>query len=254
MNGKHFFSDTVTMSGRVMKHSLRSVDTIITTILMPVMMMLAFVYIFGSAMTMDKVDYVNFIVPGVLLMCIGMGISYTAVRVNMDITKGIFDRFHSMPIAKSSILGGHLISSLLLNVLSVVAVILVSLLMGFRPQADFVEWLQAAGILLLTIFAFTWMAIAFGLMAKSWESASVFSYLLMGLMFVSSAFVPTSNMSHGLRTFAENQPMTPLAGSVRSLLIGQPDSSAIVTAVIWLVGISILFYVIAMIVYKQRNK
>ncbi len=254
MSGKHLFSDTMTMSGRVMKHSLRSVDTIITTILMPVMMMLAFVYIFGSAMTMDKADYVNFIVPGVLLMCIGMGISYTAVRVNMDITRGIFDRFHSMPIAKSSILGGHVISSLLLNLLSVIAVILVSFLMGFRPQADLLEWFLAIGILLLTIFSFTLMAIAFGLMAKSWESASVFSYLLIGLMFVSSAFVPTNNMGSVLRAFAENQPMTSLAGSVRSLLMGQPDTSAVVTAVIWLVGISVLFYVIAMGVYKRRNK
>lgn len=254
MSEKHFFSDTFTMSSRVMKHSLRSVDTIITTILMPIMLMLAFVYIFGSAMTMDKVDYVNFIVPGVLLMCIGMGIAYTAVRVNTDMTRGIFDRFHSMPIAKSSILGGHVISSLLLNLLSVVAVILISFLMGFRPHADFVEWLLAAGMILLTIFAFTWMAVAFGLMAKSYEGASMFSYLLMGLMFVSSAFVPTNNMGSGLRAFAENQPMTPIAGSVRSLLAGQPDSGEIVTAVLWLVGVGILFYVISMKAYKKRMK
>ncbi|HWI49129.1 MAG TPA: ABC transporter permease [Rummeliibacillus sp.] len=254
MSGKHFFSDTFTMSSRVMKHSLRSVDTIISTILMPIMLMLAFVYIFGSAMTMDKVDYVNFIVPGVLLMCIGMGIAYTAVRVNTDMTRGIFDRFHSMPIAKSSILGGHVISTLVLNLLSVVAVILISFLMGFRPHADFVEWLLAAGMILLTIFAFTWMAVAFGLMAKSYEGASVFSYLLMGLMFVSSAFVPTNNMGSGLRAFAENQPMTPIAGSVRSLLAGQPDSGEILAAVLWLVGVGILFYVISMKVYKKRMK
>ena len=254
MSGKHFFSDTFTMSSRVMKHSLRSVDTIITTILMPIMLMLAFVYIFGSAMTMDKVHYVNFIVPGVLLMCIGNGIAYTAVRVNMDMTKGIFDRFHSMPIAKSSILGGHVISTLILNILSVVAVILISFLMGFRPHANFVEWLLAAGMILLTIFAFTWMAVAFGLMAKSYEGASVFSYLLLGLMFVSSAFVPTNNMGSGLRAFAENQPMTPIAGSVRSLLAGHPDSGNIITAALWLVGVGILFYVISMNVYKKRMK
>ncbi|MBP0725968.1 ABC transporter permease [Bacillus sp. RG28] len=254
MSGKHFFSDTFTMSSRVMKHSLRSVDTIITTILMPILLMLAFVYIFGSAMTMNKVEYVNFIVPGVLLMCIGNGIAYTAVRVNTDMTRGIFDRFHSMPIAKSSILGGHVISTLLLNLLSVIAVILISFLMGFRPHADFVEWLLAAGMILLTIFAFTWMAVAFGLMAKSYEGASVFSYLLLGLMFVSSAFVPTNNMGSGLRAFAENQPMTPIAGSVRSLLAGHPVSGEIVTAVLWLVGVGILFYVISMNVYKKRMK
>ncbi|GGI16119.1 ABC transporter permease [Gottfriedia solisilvae] len=254
MSKEHLISDTMTMSTRVMKHSLRSVDTIITTILTPIMLMLAFVYIFGSAMTMDKAEYVNFIVPGVLLMCIGMGISYTAVRVNMDMTRGIFDRFHSMPIAKSSILGGHVISTLLLNLLSVAAVILISFLMGFRPHANFVEWLLAIGMILITIFAFTWMAVAFGLMAKSYEGASVFSYLLMGLMFVSSAFVPTNNMGSKLRAFAENQPMTPLAESVRSLLAGQPNYGDLLTAVIWLVGIGILFYLISMKVYKKRMK
>ncbi|MEH7452842.1 ABC transporter permease [Gottfriedia acidiceleris] len=254
MSGNHFFRDTITMSSRVMKHSLRSIDTIITTILMPIMLMLAFVYIFGSAMTMDKIDYVNFIVPGVLLMCIGMGISYTAVRVNTDMTRGIFDRFHSMPIAKSSILGGHVISTLLLNLLSVAAVILISFIMGFRPHANFMEWLLAAGMILLTVFSFTWIAVACGLMSKSYEGASVFSYLLMGLMFVSSAFVPTNNMGSKLRAFAENQPMTPIAESVRSLLAGQPDYGAIVTALIWLVAIGILFYVISMKVYKKRMK
>lgn len=251
---KHFFNDTMTMSGRVMKHSFRSIDTIITTILMPIMLMLAFVYIFGSAMTMDKVDYVNFIVPGVILMTIGMGISYTAVRVNMDMTKGIFDRFHSMPIAKSSILSGHVISTLLLNLLSVGAVMLISLLMGFRPNADFGEWLLAAILIILAIFTFTWMAVLAGLVSKSYEGASVFSYLLLGLMFVSSAFVPTDDMGRGLRAFAENQPMTHLAGAIRSLLAGQPDSGAIVTAVIWLVGIAILFYVLSMKVYKSKMK
>lgn len=251
---KYYISDTITMTNRVMKHSIRSVDTIITTIIMPIMMMLAFVYIFGSTMTMNKVDYVNFIVPGVILMCIGMGISYTAVRVNMDMTKGIFDRFHSMPIAKSSILGGHVFSTLILNLLSVTAVIVISFFMRFSSEANFIQWLLVIGMIILTIFSFTWIAVAFGLMAKSYEGASVFSYILLALMFVSSAFVPTDNMANGLKIFAENQPMTPIAESYRTLLAGQPNYTDIVVAVVWLVGVGILFYGISMGVYKKRMK
>ncbi|RDX01002.1 ABC transporter permease [Listeria kieliensis] len=251
---QHFLSDTWTMSGRVIKHSLRSIDTIITTILMPIMMMLAFVYIFGSAMTMPKADYVNFIVPGVLLMTIGMGISYTAVRVNTDITKGIFERFHSMPIAKSSILSGHVIATLLLNLFSVVAVMLISLLMGFRPDANLAEWLLAALLLILAVFAFTWIAVLAGLVSKSYEGASVFSYILIGLMFVSSAFVPTDGMGKVLQSFADHQPMTQIANAIRSLFAGMPDSHAILTSLIWLTGIAILFYLLSLKAYRTKMK
>lgn len=250
----YFFSDTWTMSGRVIKHSLRSIDTIITTILMPIMMMLAFVYIFGSAMTMPKADYVNFIVPGVLLMTIGMGISYTAVRVNTDITKGIFERFHSMPIAKSSILSGHVIATLLLNLFSVAAVMLISLLMGFRPDANLAEWLLALLLVILAVFAFTWIAVLAGLVSKPYEGASVFSYILLGLMFVSSAFVPTAGMGKVLQVFADHQPMTQIANAIRSLFAGNPDSGAILASFIWLVGIAVLFYLLSIKAYKNKMK
>lgn len=242
------------MSGRVIKHSLRSIDTIITTILMPIMMMLAFVYIFGSAMTMPRADYVNFIVPGVLLMTIGMGISYTAVRVNTDITKGIFERFHSMPIAKSSILSGHVIATLLLNLFSVAAVMLISLLMGFRPNANLAEWLLALLLIILAVFAFMWIAVLAGLVSKSYEGASVFSYILIGLMFVSSAFVPTAGMGKALQVFADHQPMTQIANAIRSLFAGNPDSSAILASFIWLVGIAVLFYLLSIKAYKNKMK
>jgi ABC-2 type transport system permease protein len=254
MNKSHFWRDALTMTGRVVRASLRSIDTIVSTLAMPIMMMLAFVYIFGSAMTMPTGDYVNFIVPGVLLMCVGTGISYSAVRVNVDLTTGIFDRFHSMPIAKSSILGGHVLASLLLNTVSLGAILLVSFLVGFRPQANALEWLLAAAILLLSILSMTWMAVAFGLMAKSYEGAGMFSYVLIGLMFVSSAFVPTDNMSAGLRAFAQRQPMTPIAGSVRSLLTGQPDFGAVWAAVLWCAGIGAAFYLLAMAAYKRRMR
>lgn len=249
---KHFISDTLTMSGRVIRYSTRSIDTVITTLAMPIMIMLMFVYIFGGAMKMETADYVNFIVPGILLMCIGYSMSYSALRVNMDLTRGVFDRFHSMPITKASILGGHVLSSLLMNSLSLVVVILVALLMGFRPQADTVEWLLAAFILVFSILALTWMAVMFGLLAKSNEGASVFSYVLLGLMFVSSAFVPTDTMGAGLRAFAEHQPMTPIIESVRSLLSGNGVHADFYIALVWCAGIAVVFYALSMVLYKRR--
>jgi len=251
---KNFLSDTLTMSGRVIRYSTRSIDTVITTLAMPIMIMLMFVYIFGGAMKMETADYVNFIVPGILLMCIGYSMAYSALRVNMDLTRGIFDRFHSMPIAKASILGGHVLSSLLMNGISLVVIILVALLMGFRPQANIVEWLLAALILVLAILALTWMAVMFGLLAKSNESAGVFSYVLIGLMFVSSAFVPTDTMGAGLRAFAEHQPMTPIIESVRSLLSGNGVHADFYIALAWCVGIAVVFYTLSMVIYKRRAK
>ncbi len=252
MKIRRYLSDTLTLTGRVVRYSIRSIDTVISTLAMPIMIFGAFVYVLGSAMTMSTGEYVNFIVPGILLMCVGTGVAYSAMRVNVDLTKGIFDRFHSMPIAKSSILGGHVLASLLLNAVSLLIIILMALLMGFQPLANAKEWLLASAILLLSTLAMTWMAVAFGLMAKSYEGAGVFSYVLMGLMFVSSSFVPTDGMRAGLRTLAENQPMTPLAESVRSLLMGQPDFDAVRTSILWCVGIGVAFYFLAMATYRRR--
>lgn len=250
---KHFIGDTITMSGRVIRYSARSIDTVITTIAMPVIIMLMFVYIFGGAMKMETADYVNFIVPGILVMCIGYGMAYSALRVNMDLTRGVFDRFRSMPIAKASILGGHVLSSVLMNCISSAAVILVAFLMGFRPQANIAEWLLAVLILVLSILAMTWMAVMFGLLAKSNEGAGVFSYVLLSLMFVSSAFVPTDTMGAGLRAFAEHQPMTPIIESVRSLLMGNGIHAEFYIALAWCAGIAFVFCLLSMAVYKRKQ-
>lgn len=171
----HFLGDTAVMSGRVIRHSTRSIDTIITVIAMPIMIMLLFVYIFGGAMNTGDVSYINYIVPGILLFCIASGVAYSSLRINNDLTKGIFERFHSMPIAKASILGGHVVASLVFNVISLLAIFLVAFGMGFRPKADVLGWVLAIGILLLSVLAFTWIAVTFGLLAKSFEGAGVFS-------------------------------------------------------------------------------
>jgi ABC-2 type transport system permease protein len=254
MKLKIFLSDTAVMSERVIRYTTRSIDTVITVLAMPIMMMLMFVYIFGGAMNTGEVSYINYIVPGILLFCIVSGVAYSALRINNDVTKGIFERFHSMPIAKSSILGGHVVASLVLNILSLIVILMLAFLMGFRPEADFLGWLLTAGILILNILGMTWMGVTFGLLAKTFEGAGVFAYILMGLLFISSAFVPTETMPAAVRIFAEYQPMTPIIGSIRSLMLGESAGSNTIIAILWCVGICVFFYIAAMRTYKHRMK
>ena len=240
------------MSGRVLRHTFRSVDTLITVVAMPIVMMLMFVYVFGGAMDTGSMKYIDYVVPGIILMCIESGVAYSAVRLNNDVTRGIFERFHSMPIAKSSILGGHVVTSLIFNAFSTVLILLFALLVGFRPQAGIAGWLLVTGILLLFTLAMTWVAIFFGLLAGNAEGAGVFSYLLMILLFISSAFAPTETMPAVVRVFAEKQPMTPLIESVRSLMLNEPAGSSAVTAALWCIAILIVAYVGSMQIYKRK--
>jgi ABC-2 type transport system permease protein len=247
-------SDTAVMSTRVIRYTTRSIDTVITVLITPIMMLLMFVYIFGGAMNTGDISYINYILPGIFLMCIASGVAYSALRINNDVTKGIFERFHSMPIAKSSILGGHVIASLILNIVSLLAILLIAFLMGFRPDAGLAGWLLAALILTLSILGMTWMGVTFGLLAKSYEGAGVFSYILIGLLFISSAFVPTDTMPAAVRAFAEYQPMTPIIESVRSLMLGGSADSTTLLAIGWCLAITVFFYITAMRVYRRRMK
>ena len=250
---KRNFSDTAVMSGRVLRHTFRSIDTLITVVAMPIMMMLMFVYVLGGAMNTGSVDYINFIVPGIILLTIASGVAYTAFRINNDVTAGIFDRFYSMPISKSSILGGHVLTSVVFNTFSTVLVLLMALLFGFRPEAGFSGWLLVIGILLLFMLALTWVSVTFGLLANSGEGAVVFSYPLLGLLFISSAFAPTESMPGVVRAFAEHQPMTPIIEAVRALLMNQPVGNNALIAVLWCLGILIAFYFAAMQIYKRKT-
>jgi ABC-2 type transport system permease protein len=247
------FGDMAVMSGRMMRHTFRSIDTLITVVAMPIMMMLAIVYVFGGAMNTGSIPYIDFVVPGIILFTIASGVAYTAYRLNNDVTAGILDRFYSMPISKSSILGGHVMNSVVFNMFSVILVLLVALLIGFRPSAGPAAWLLAIGIILLFTFAMTWVAVTFGLLAQSGEGAGVFAYPMLGLLFISSAFVPTESMPGIVRAFAENQPMTPLIEAVRSLLLNEPVGNNVLFAVIWFVGILIAFYIAAIQIYKHKT-
>jgi ABC-2 type transport system permease protein len=252
MMAKHFLGDTRVLLGRSLRHITRSPDTIITTAIMPIAMMLMFVYVFGGAIDTGSDSYVQYMLPGILLITVASGISYTAFRLFLDLKGGIFERFQSMPIARSSVLWAHVVTSLVANLISLVVVLLVALLMGFRASAGVTEWLAVAGILLLFTLALTWLAVIPGLTAKSVDGASAFSYPLIFLPFLSSAFVPTQTMPGPVRWFAEHQPVTSIVNTIRGLFTHQPIGTDIWTALAWCVGILVAAYVFATITYRRK--
>ena len=249
---KHFFGDTAVLTGRSLRHITRSLDTIITTALMPIAFMLLFVYVFGGAINSGTKSYVSYLLPGILLITIASGIAYTAYRLFLDLQSGIFERFQSMPIARSSVLWAHVLTSLVANGISLVIVVLVALLMGFRSGASVLAWLAVAGILILYTVALTWIAVIAGLSAKTVDGASAFSYPILFLPFISSAFVPTATMPGPVRAFAENQPVTSIVNAIRGLLTQQPVGSDIWVGLGWCVVILVVAYAFAMGAYRRR--
>lgn len=253
---KHFFSDTVTLTGRSLTHILRSPDTIITTAVMPIAFLLLFVFVFGGAIDTGagagQGNYATYLLPGILLITVASGIAYTAYRLFLDLQGGIFERFQSMPIARSSVLWAHVLTSLVANVVSLVVVVGVALIIGVRSGAGVLAWLAIAGIMVLFTLALTWLAVIPGLTAKTVDGASAFSYPLIFLPFLSSAFVPTASMPGPVRWFAENQPVTSIVNAVRALLLQQPVGTGIWIALAWCVGILIVAYVIAMVTYRRK--
>jgi ABC-2 type transport system permease protein len=248
----HYFGDTAVLTGRTLRHVTRSVDTIITTAVMPIAMMLLFVYVFGGAIDTSTKSYVNYMLPGILLITIASGIAYTAARLYTDMASGIFERFQSMPIARPSVLWAHVLTSLAANVVSLVIVVGVALVMGFRSGAGVLAWLAVAGILLLFTLALTWIAVIAGLSASTVEGAGAFSYPLIFLPFISSAFVPTDTMPGPVRVFAENQPVTSIVNTIRDLLTQQPVGNDSWTALAWCVGILVVAYPAAMATYHRK--
>jgi ABC-2 type transport system permease protein len=248
----YFLSDTAVLTGRTMRHVTRSLDTIITTLITPIAVMLMLVYVFGGAIGTGPVSYVNYMLPGILLITIASGISYTALRLFTDMQGGIFERFQSMPIARSGVLWAHVLTSLAANVISLVVVVGVAVGIGFRSGAGVLAWLAVAGILILFTLALTWIAVIPGLTAKSVDGAGAFAYPLIFLPFISSAFVPTRTMPGPVRAFADNQPVTSIVNTIRDLFTKQPVSSDIWTALAWCAGILIVAYIVATVAYRRR--
>jgi len=249
---KHFFGDTAVLLGRSMRHITRSLDTIITTAITPIALLLLFVFVFGGAIKTGTDNYVNYLLPGIMLIAIASGIAYTAVRLFAGMQSGVCDRFPSMPIARSSVLWAHVLTSLFANGLSLVIIVLVAVLIGFRTSASLLAWLAVAGILALFTLALTWLAVIAGLTAKSVDGASAFSYPLIFLPFISSAFVPTDTMPGPVRVFAENQPVTSIVNTIQDLFAQQPVGRDIWIALAWCLGILVLGYVLTVRSYRHK--
>ncbi|MEH7519868.1 ABC transporter permease [Priestia megaterium] len=243
---------TGVLLGRLMRTIMRSPDTIITVAITPIMMMLLFVYVFGGAINTGTANYVNYLLPGILLMAIASGVAYTSVRLFIDVKSGLMARFITMPIKRSSILWAHVLTSLVSNALTIMVVILVALLMGFRPSADILDWLAVVGILGLFTLALTWLAIIPGLTARSMEGATGYSYPLIFLPFISSAFVPTETMPKIVRAFAENQPVTSIVNTIRALLYEGTVGNDIWIALAWCLSIMVIAYFFSSKEFKRK--
>lgn len=246
------YSDWLTAIQRSLRHIFRNIDSLITAMILPVSILILFVLVFGGAVQTGT-EYVNYIVPGVILTCVAYGSSTTAMIVNRDMTGGLFNRFRTLPIAQSSILVGHVTSSLVRNSMSAILVFGVALLLGFRPTATPTEWLAVAGILALVILVVSWLAVGFGIIAKSVDSTVVISFAIMLLPYLSSAFVPVSTLPSWLQGFAEYQPSTPIIETLRSLLIGTPTDKAPL-AIAWCVGLLIVFMSASLLLYRIKAK
>jgi ABC-2 type transport system permease protein len=249
---RHALHDASTLLGRSLRHIVRSPDTIITTALTPIVMLLMFVYVFGGAIDTGGDTYVNYLLPGILLITVASGVAYTALRLYTDLASGIFERFQSMPIARSAILWGHVITSVVANLISLVLVVLVAVAIGFRSGAGVVAWLAVLGITVLFTLALTWLAVIAGLAAKSPDGAGGFAYPLLFLPFVSSAFVPTAGMPRAVRWFAEHQPVTSIVNTPRSLYGERPVGDDLWSALAWCLGVLVVAYSLGVRTYRRK--
>jgi ABC-2 type transport system permease protein len=231
--------DAATMTGRAVRLSARNVEALVTSLMLPVMLMLMFVYLFGGAIHIGTA-YVTYVAPGVILLCAGFGSASTAVSVSQDMTGGIVDRLRSLDVRPAAILGGHVVASAIRNMASTVLVLGVALAIGFRPHADALAWVEAAGVLVAFVIAVSWLAAAIGLLARTPEAANGFTFVLIFLPYASSAFVPVATMPSWLQEFARHQPVTPVVESLRSLLLGHPVGSAPWVALAWSAGIAVV--------------
>ncbi len=253
MTTAHMINDTRVLTARSLRHLHRSPDTIITTALTPVAILLLFVFVLGGAIeTGSGGSYVDYLLPGILLITIASGVAYTSYRLFQDMQGGMVERLQSMPIARSSILWAHVLTSLVANLVSAGLVIGIALLLGFRSGASLGAWLAVIGILALFTLTLTWIAVIAGLAARTVDGASAFSYPLIFLPFISSAFVPTDSMPAPVAWFARHQPVTSIVDTLRALLAQEPVGGEIVTALGWLLGILVLAGIAAAAVYRRR--
>ena len=244
--------DGWTMSKRSVKHIFREGESLLMAIALPVAIMLLFVYIFGGAIQTGT-DYVNYVVPGVIITCAGFGSSLITVSVTKDMSGGLFERFRSMSLQPSSLLVGHVIGGFLRNVIATTFVFGVALLIGFRPEAGWGEWMGVIGILTLYMVSINWLFVIFGLITNNVEVANSFAFPMLFLPYLSSAFVPTETIPTWLHAFAEHQPMTPLIETLRGLLIDTPIENNHWLTIVWFGGLLIVSFIVASILFQRKK-
>lgn len=246
-------SDAVVLIGRSLRHTVRNVDGLVMSAILPVVMLLLFVYVFGGAIEVGT-DYINYVVPGIILLTASFGSAITATTVTADMTEGIIDRFRSMPIYSSVAVLGHVVASMVRNLFVTALVFGVALALGFRPSAGVVQWLGVVGILSLFVLAVTWVAVVIGLLARSVDAASGFTFSVIFLPYVSSAFVPTETMPSVLHGFAEHQPVTPIIETARGLLLGTPIGNRAWIGIAWCVGILLVAVPVSAALFRRRTR
>ncbi|MEU5258586.1 ABC transporter permease [Amycolatopsis sp. NPDC021455] len=244
-------SPSIVMLRRNFKHIARNPTSVFNAVLMPIVIMLMFVYMLGDAFDVG-VSYVDYATPGLMLLAVCYGLGATATSVNSDMTKGIINRFKVMDVSRGAVLTGHVVASVLTNLVAIAALVGVAFLLGFSPSASFLDWLGVAGIVVLLAVAAGWLTIALGLAAKSVETAGLATVPLVMLPFFSSAIAPADKMGQGLRQFAEYQPFTPIIETVRGLLNGTPSTGYAIAAVAWCAGIAVVGYLWASATFKKR--
>lgn len=248
------FSDSMILIGRSLRHIFRSMDQLLAVVFQPIMFMLLFRYVFGGAIETQGSSYVNFLVPGILIQTAAFGATTTAIGVCNDLQRGIIDRFKSLPMLSSAVLTGHVVADLARNTVSSIIMIIVGLIVGFRPTAGVAEWLAAFGILLLFTLAFSWLSAILGMVAKTIEGVQWFSFVLIfPLTFASSAFVQPQTMPAALEAFARNQPISHIIDALRALLIGTPMGDHLIMSVIWCVGILVVSVPLAGWLFRRHT-
>jgi ABC-2 type transport system permease protein len=250
---KWLLSDTWIMTKRSITHIIRSLDQVMSLVLFPIMFMLLNRYVFGGAIDTGDVSYANYLFAGILVQTLAFGANYTTINLAVDLKEGIIDRFRSLPMSNSALVTGHIAADMVRNIISGAIIILIGLLVGFRPNASFTEWLMVVGLALLFTLAISWLSAILGLMVKSLEAAQWVGFVVIfPLTFVSSAFVPLNTLPTGLRIFAENQPLTHVIDTMRALLVGTPLDNSGLLAVVWCVAIIIISVPLTTWMFKRR--
>ncbi|MEV8634602.1 ABC transporter permease [Streptosporangium sp. NPDC051023] len=244
-------ADSTTMLRRNFRHTMRNPLTLFNAIIMPIFVMFLMVYVLGGAFSVGT-NYVDYVTPGLIMMTIGYGVSSTAIAVSSDMTTGFINRLRVMDVSRAAVLNAHVIATMLRSLVAIAFIIGVAFLMGFRPSASFTEWLGVIGIVMLAVLAIGWLTVAFGLAAKTPESAGLAAVPLMLLPFLSSAFVPAGKMGAGARQFAEYQPFTPIIETLRGLLTGAPSAGSAIAAIAWCVGLTLIGYLWARASFTKR--